>query len=127
VVFVDLDHFKRLNDTQGHAAGDRVLVDFARTLRASVRDGDCAARYGGEEFALVLPGAASVDMTAAAQTVVQRLLERWTGPVTFSVGIATHRPGDAPATTLARADDAVYQAKARGRATVVLAGEPVAS
>ncbi|MCW2778482.1 MAG: vdcA, partial [Frankiales bacterium] len=86
----------------------------------------CAARYGGEEFALVLPSAASVDMTAAAQVVVQRLLRRWDGPVTFSVGIATHRQGDAPSTTLARADAAVYEAKALGRDTVVTAdAEPV--
>ncbi len=69
----------------------------------------------------MLPSAASVDMTGAAQVVVQRLLDRWAGPVTFSVGIATHRAGDAPSTTLARADAAVYEAKARGRDTVVLA------
>ncbi|MCU1693596.1 MAG: diguanylate cyclase [Frankiales bacterium] len=122
VVFLDLDHFKRLNDTEGHAAGDAVLVAFGKALRSCVREGDCAARYGGEEFALVLPSAASVDMTGAAQVVVQRLLEKWDGPVTFSVGIATHRQGDAPSTTLARADAAVYEAKARGRDTVVLAG-----
>ena len=121
IVFLDLDHFKRLNDSQGHAAGDAVLVGFARALRSCVRDGDCAARYGGEEFALVLPSAASVDMTPAAQVVVQRLRERWDGPVTFSAGIATHRQGDAPSTTLARADAAVYEAKARGRSAVVVA------
>ncbi len=122
VVFLDLDHFKRLNDTAGHAAGDDVLVAFGKALRSCVREGDCAARYGGEEFALVLPSAASVDMTAAAQVVVQRLMDRWDGPVTFSVGIATHRQGDAPSTTLARADAAVYEAKANGRDQVVLAG-----
>ncbi len=121
VVFVDLDHFKRLNDTLGHAAGDEVLRAFGAALRSSVRDGDCAARYGGEEFALVLPSAASVDMTEAARVVVERLGSRWEGPVTFSVGIATHRAGDTPAATLARADGAVYEAKARGRNTVVVA------
>ncbi|MCW2667081.1 MAG: diguanylate cyclase [Frankiales bacterium] len=124
VIFIDLDHFKRLNDSQGHAAGDEVLGAFGAALRASVRDGDCAARYGGEEFALVLPSAASVDMTHAARVVVDRLRARWTGPVTFSVGIATHQAGDPPSVTLARADDAVYEAKARGRNTLVVA--PVA-
>jgi diguanylate cyclase (GGDEF)-like protein len=121
VVFLDLDHFKQLNDTRGHQAGDVVLSEFAAALRASVRDGDCAARYGGEEFALVLPSAASVDMSQAAQVVVDRLRARWNGPVTFSVGIAVHRQGDAPSTTLARADAAVYEAKAAGRNTLVVA------
>jgi diguanylate cyclase (GGDEF)-like protein len=121
VVFLDLDHFKLLNDSRGHQAGDVVLTDFAAALRASVRDGDCAARYGGEEFALVLPSAASVDMSQAAQVVVDRLRARWAGPVTFSVGIAVHRQGDAPSTTLARADAAVYEAKAAGRNTLVFA------
>jgi diguanylate cyclase (GGDEF)-like protein len=122
VLFLDLDHFKALNDTLGHAAGDDVLRRFAAALKASVRDGDCAARYGGEEFAVVLPSAASVDMSAAAQVVVSRLRSRWDGPCTFSVGIATHRIGDNPSTTLARADEAVYAAKANGRNTLVLAG-----
>jgi diguanylate cyclase (GGDEF)-like protein len=121
VVFLDLDHFKKLNDTAGHQAGDEVLTAFAKALRASVRDGDCAARYGGEEFALVLPSAASVDMSEAAEVVVHRLREKWDGPVTFSVGIAVHRLGDAPSTTLARADAAVYEAKANGRNTLVVA------
>jgi diguanylate cyclase (GGDEF)-like protein len=121
VVFLDLDHFKQLNDSRGHQAGDEVLMSFAHALRECVRDGDCAARYGGEEFALVLPSAASVDMTAAAEVVVSRLRERWDGPVTFSVGIAVHRAGDAPSTTLARADAAVYEAKAQGRNTLVVA------
>ncbi|MDP3713020.1 MAG: sensor domain-containing diguanylate cyclase [Mycobacteriales bacterium] len=121
VLFVDLDHFKTVNDTLGHAAGDEVLRDFATALKRSVRDGDCIARYGGEEFAVVLPSAASVDMSAAAQVVVQRLRAAWQGPCTFSVGIATHRLGDAPSTTLARADQAVYTAKANGRNTLVLA------
>ena len=121
VVFLDLDHFKRLNDTHGHQAGDEVLLSFAKALRASVRDGDCAARYGGEEFAVVLPSAASADMSGAAEVVVHRLKANWAGPVTFSVGIAIHRLGDAPSTTLARADAAVYEAKANGRDTLVFA------
>ena len=121
VVFLDLDHFKALNDTQGHQAGDLVLTRFAAALRKAVRDDDCAARYGGEEFALVLPSAASVDMGPAAQVIVSRLRDLWDGPVTFSVGVAVHRAGDAPSTTLARADAAVYEAKAAGRNTLVVA------
>ena len=121
VVFLDLDHFKALNDSEGHQAGDVVLQHFARALRSAVRDDDCAARYGGEEFALVLPSAAAVDMGPAAEVIVSRLREKWQGPVTFSVGIAVHRAGDAPSTTLARADAAVYEAKANGRNTLVVA------
>ncbi len=121
VVFLDLDHFKALNDTQGHLAGDAVLQQFAVALQASVRDGDCAARYGGEEFALVLPCTEGLDMGASAQLVVERLWQAWQGPVTFSAGIAVHRAGDAPSTTLARADAAVYEAKAAGRNTLVVA------
>ncbi len=121
VVFLDLDHFKRLNDSEGHQAGDLALQGFAAALRSCVRDDDCAARYGGEEFALVLPSAASVDMGPAAEVIVARLRACWDGPVTFSVGIAVHRIGDAPSTTLARADAAVYEAKAAGRNTLIVA------
>lgn len=122
VLFLDLDHFKALNDTLGHAAGDDVLRAFGAVLRRSVRDGDCAARYGGEEFAIVLPGDGETDLRTTAEHVVARIRERWDGPTTFSVGVAVHRAGDPPATTLARADEAVYAAKAAGRDRLVHAG-----
>ena len=109
-----------LDRSLGHQAGVDVLVAFA-ALQASVRDGDCAARYGGEEFALVLPSATSADMDTAANVVISRLRSLWDGPVTFSVGIAVRRLGDSPSTTLARADEAVYAAKAAGRNTQVVA------
>ncbi len=121
VVFFDLDHFKDLNDSQGHQAGDAALASFAVALRSCIREGDCAARYGGEEFALVLPSVGGADLTAIAEATVARIRENWAGPVTFSVGIAVHRVGDAPSTTLARADAAVYEAKAAGRNTLIVA------
>ncbi|MEO6204730.1 MAG: sensor domain-containing diguanylate cyclase [Mycobacteriales bacterium] len=121
VVFFDLDHFKHLNDTQGHQAGDAALAGFAVALRSCIREGDCAARYGGEEFALVLPSVGGIDLTAIAEATVARIRDCWAGPVTFSVGIAIHRTGDAPSTTLARADAAVYEAKAAGRNTLIVA------
>jgi diguanylate cyclase (GGDEF)-like protein len=114
IVICDLDHFKDVNDTLGHAAGDRVLADFGLVLRSCLRATDYAARYGGEEFALLLPG------TDEAQTAIMlhRLRERWAvlqPGVTFSSGTATcarHRP---LAETVAAADRCLYAAKAAGR------------
>jgi diguanylate cyclase (GGDEF)-like protein len=113
VVLLDMDHFKLVNDTAGHAAGDRVLVLLGRYLLESARDADAIARYGGEEFLLVLRGAGE-DATAA----IVRLLEGWRElrPLTtFSAGVAVHQPGRSPAATLGRADAALYRAKRTGR------------
>ncbi|ETZ29132.1 diguanylate cyclase domain protein [Mycobacterium intracellulare MIN_052511_1280] len=87
VVLIDLDNFKRYNDTHGHSAGDELLVAFARALRASVRNDDAVFRIGGDEFLILLPGA---DRTEA-ERVLGRLRDRWTDagePVSFSAGIA---------------------------------------
>ena len=113
VVLIDMDHFKLVNDTAGHAAGDRVLVLLGRYLREAARDADAIARYGGEEFLLVLRGAGE---DALAATV--RLLEGWRElrPLTtFSAGVAVHQAGRSPAATLGRADAALYRAKRGGR------------
>jgi diguanylate cyclase (GGDEF)-like protein len=114
VVICDLDHFKTLNDTQGHAAGDRVLAEFGRVLSAGLRRDDYAGRYGGEEFALVLP-----DTNASeAATTLARLRGQWAilqPDVTFSAGIATCRSDRTPSETIAVADQALYAAKAAGR------------
>jgi diguanylate cyclase (GGDEF)-like protein len=124
VLFLDLDHFKDLNDERGNAAGDDVLRTFGSCLAASVRDGDCAARFGGEEFSVVVPAGGE----EAGLAIVDRLQRRWVrarGPVTFSAGVAVHRPLDTPAATLARADSALYAAKAAGRDRVVVADERI--
>jgi diguanylate cyclase (GGDEF)-like protein len=113
VVLIDLDQFKVVNDTAGHAAGDRVLVSLAQYLRGAARDADAIARYGGEEFLLVLRGAGN-----AATAAMQRLLEGWRAlrPLTtFSAGVAVHQEGRSPAATLGRADAALYRAKNAGR------------
>lgn len=122
VVIVDLDHFKSVNDTHGHPAGDVVLRDLAHLLAKSVRDVDVVARFGGEEFLLILQG-----VGAKALTAMQRLAEYWQkgSPVTtWSAGIAVNRPGEAPKETLARADAALYEAKEGGRNLVVLSPDP---
>lgn len=114
LIICDLDNFKQLNDTQGHAAGDRVLAEFGLVLRSCLRQQDYAARYGGEEFALMLPGTSS----AQAARTLQRLRECWAllqPQITFSSGIATCAAKCSTSQTLAEADQALYAAKAAGR------------
>lgn len=120
LVVVDLDYFKKVNDTHGHAVGDETLRQLARCLRAVSRQGDCVARYGGEEFTLVLAGAGE----DGARSALLRLRRRWeaTQPVTtFSAGVAIHQAGEPAAFTLRRADVALYQAKQLGRDRVEFA------
>lgn len=120
VVMLDLDHFKRVNDEHGHAAGDDVLRDLAHCLRSVARQADTVARYGGEEFTLVLPEAGE----HGAQVTLARLVRAWRAldPLTsFSAGVAVHRDGDDVMQTVARADGALYRAKAEGRDRIVLA------
>ena len=113
LVLCDLDHFKRFNDTLGHAAGDAVLADFGLLLRTSLRRQDYAARYGGEEFTLLLRS----TTVAEGRAVLERLHERWAEmapDITFSSGRATCVPGQL-GTTVENADRALYAAKAAGR------------
>jgi diguanylate cyclase (GGDEF)-like protein len=120
LVIIDLDHFKLVNDTHGHATGDETLRLMADCLRAITREGDCSARMGGEEFAIVLRRAG----TEGAESVVRRLREAWTRrePLTsFSAGIAVMQPGEGSVTTLGRADAALYEAKEAGRDCVRVA------
>ncbi len=124
VAMLDLDHFKEVNDTLGHAQGDQVLKALAEYLRSQLRDEDHLARYGGEEFLLILHRSGP----DAVQTI-ERLREGWneTGPATgFSTGVAVHRMGVLPNHTLENADHALYEAKKAGRDRTALygAGEP---
>jgi diguanylate cyclase (GGDEF)-like protein len=119
---LDLDHFKELNDTAGHAAGDECLRRFAADVRATLRESDYAARLGGDEFLLVLPNAG-----AGAQAVVERLRRRWGAHerlVGFSAGIAIRQQDEAPTATLKRADEALYLAKRGGRGITSEHGVP---
>ena len=118
VVVLDLDHFKRINDTQGHAEGDRALAAAAAKLRSVTRDGDAVGRLGGEEFVLVLPGVAADAALDAAERARAALNEVVAGRTRLesSAGVATF-PEDAreAADLLARADAALYAAKHAGR------------
>jgi diguanylate cyclase (GGDEF)-like protein len=114
VVFVDLDHFKMVNDRDGHAAGDKVLAAFGSVLRSASRSEDLAVRFGGEEFVLVLVGA-GVD---GAMRCLERIKERWTllqSDVTFSAGIAVVTDAVGGHVAIKAADAALYQAKSEGR------------
>ena len=124
---LDIDHFKVVNDTHGHAAGDLVLQSFADTVRRNVRDTDVLARWGGEEFVLLLcdtPAADAVALMERLRQAVQAMqvpVPQGDGPitVTVSIGLARHTPADPLAGTLERADQALYAAKAAGRNRVV--------
>nr|WP_276582434.1 GGDEF domain-containing protein [Cellulomonas sp. RIT-PI-Y] len=114
LVVIDLDHFKSVNDTLGHSAGDAVLTGFGHLLDQHLRRRDYAARYGGEEFVLVLPRTEAVQAMTMLRALRKEWLEAGNG-VTFSAGIATICPGVPPGTALAAADVALYRAKAAGR------------
>jgi diguanylate cyclase (GGDEF)-like protein/PAS domain S-box-containing protein len=128
LMFLDVDHFKQVNDTLGHAAGDTLLREFARRLQQSVRSTDTVARLGGDEFVVILEGLHSDE---EPRFVARKILAGIDRPfdidgglsrVTTSVGVAFHTAAsEGPADLLARADAALYQAKAAGRNTYRLA------
>jgi diguanylate cyclase (GGDEF)-like protein len=120
LVFIDLDHFKRINDVRGHQAGDRALKAAARLIRAACRRDDLVARYGGEEFVAAFPGMGAGDAAAAAESI-RKLVEGRSSElagfaVTASLGVACRNTNDRAWQDLVRrADAAVYRAKAGGR------------
>ncbi len=114
----DLDHFKRVNDQHGHAAGDAVLQDVAYTMRAALRAGDSIYRVGGEEILVMLPGAGYVDAMEIAERLREEVRERRPigVDISLSIGVAVAEPGLVDTEDmLARADAALYAAKAEGR------------
>jgi diguanylate cyclase (GGDEF)-like protein len=119
----DLDHFKRVNDRLGHAAGDAVLQDVAYVMRAALRAGDSIYRVGGEEILVVLPGAGEADAVEIAERLRSAVRERRPVgvPVTLSIGVAVTGPGPVDTDELVScADAALYSAKAAGRDRVVV-------
>jgi len=114
VFLADLDHFKAVNDSLGHKAGDDVLQQFGEYLRRAIRPTDFASRYGGEEFLIVCRNA----QPNSAAMIANRILDGWRAQrplVTFSLGYCAHQPGDAIALTVEHADMALYEAKRAGR------------
>ena len=130
-LMVDLDHFKRINDTCGHAAGDQVLVALARCIERQLRASDVVVRYGGEEFTVLLPDTAVAGAFVSAERLraaIAAMTERDGLPaglrITASIGLAAVGPGDDGTQLLSRADAALYQAKHGGRNRVVAAPPP---
>lgn len=120
-MLLDLDHFKRLNDTYGHLAGDHVLAGFARDLESCLRQSDIVCRWGGEEFIVLLKDTDSTNGLKIAEKIRQLIeLQRYLYEgqalqVTVSIGLTALQPGDTQHNLLSRADLAMYRAKQTGR------------
>jgi len=131
VLMMDIDHFKIVNDTHGHAAGDMVLKEFAKRMAKNIRGVDLAARYGGEEFVVMMPETPTDWAYMIGDRLRQEVCENKfevglpSGPIDISVsiGVATSEEGQSPSQLLAEADRALYAAKASGRNKVIIAGD----
>lgn len=119
-MFLDIDHFKEINDTYGHDAGDRVLIETGAILKKCLRNTDIVSRYGGDEFCIWVYG--DVDSTVLVNIANRILGEyRQAGSVSVSIGIAAAKQGDTDyQTVIKRADQALYKAKRQGRNQFVL-------
>jgi diguanylate cyclase len=124
MLMIDIDHFKRINDTFGHPTGDQVIRHIATTLQANVKGRDTTARYGGEEFAVVLPATNLDDALRVAENIRQSIAalqiksehrNQEIGAITASVGVANFKLGEPLSRVIERADQALYLAKASGR------------
>ncbi len=127
VIMFDVDHFKDVNDTHGHATGDEVLRLLAKRLKSSSRGRDRLVRYGGEEFLLLLPGASLKTATEIAERIRKQFesrpiaLENLNLPIRLSAGVAEHHALESAADLYGRADTALYVAKRNGRNRVEVA------
>jgi diguanylate cyclase (GGDEF)-like protein len=131
LVFIDIDHFKLVNDTYGHRVGDEVLIEVGRRLLGSLRAGDWVARYGGEEFAVVLPETDPADAMGVAERLRLAIAEAKVSTsagdlaVTASFGVASglSTAPQPPQALVRAADAALYRSKACGRNRVTLSGQ----
>jgi len=128
LLLVDIDHFKRFNDTYGHQTGDQVLRLVAMTLKSNIKGKDIVARYGGEEFVAVLPStdldgavilADNIRKAIQAKELLKRSTNEKLGRITASFGVAIYRKGESPSALIERADRCLYAAKHAGRNRVL--------
>lgn len=128
IMLIDLDYFKQVNDSFGHAVGDRVLRRISAALGARIRPSDVLARYGGEEFVVLLREASVQDAHGAAERIrsgIQSLDDLPEGiSLTASIGVAVSMPGESPDELLLRADEALYRSKREGRNLVTMYRSP---
>ncbi len=121
VLFVDVDHFKAINDSHGHPAGDKVLRMVGRSMATALRRGDLPIRWGGEEFLALMPGVDAAGLASAAERVRMLVATSWLDHagtrlrVTASVGATLARPGESTADLVERADQLMYRSKRAGR------------
>ncbi|SFH33977.1 diguanylate cyclase (GGDEF) domain-containing protein [Desulfotomaculum arcticum] len=128
IIMMDIDYFKKVNDTYGHGVGDEVLRHFARVVQKAIRPDDFLARYGGEEFIVVCK--ASIEQAAQVAERIRKSIEKSQAKtaageikITASLGIAEFREGDTPGIVKERADQALYKAKNGGRNKVEKDGD----
>ncbi|MEF3254715.1 MAG: diguanylate cyclase [Deferribacterales bacterium] len=119
ILLMDIDHFKKINDTYGHSGGDTVLYNVAQTIKKSVRNIDVVARYGGEEFIVLLPDTSKNNALVVANKILNAVksinLDFLKGPVTISIGLASSKETDNYEKTINLADERLYKAKNNGR------------
>jgi diguanylate cyclase (GGDEF)-like protein len=130
VVLLDVDHFKAVNDTHGHQTGDRVLEAIALVLTAQARTGETVARFGGEEFVWLMPDTTAEEAVVATERARRAVAEmdlETVGRVTMSAGVNSNQAAASGTLLLAGADEALYEAKARGRDQVVAAPSSLSS
>lgn len=128
LLLLDIDHFKAINDTHGHLAGDRILIELTRRLGRHLREADVLARWGGEEFVILMPNCGASETRDAAQRLRALVADRSfpeVGAVTVSIGVAEYQPHESDNAWLKRTDDALYAAKAGGRNRVCLAASSI--
>lgn len=122
LIFFDIDHFKKINDTFGHLTGDHVLKSISTLCKGLLRSNDLLARWGGEEFVIILP---HIDISAAQQVAqklrkhIEEYIFEQVGNITCSFGVSQYQLGDTPTALLHRTDNAMYEAKESGRNQVV--------
>ncbi len=127
VALLDIDNFKRLNDTKGHQAGDQALMHLSHVIKEALRPSDSVARYGGEEFIIVLPGIGIEEAAATVERLQRELTKKFFMHenerilITFSAGVALRAPQEPKEDVIGRADKAMYQAKQTGKNRVIVA------